>query len=119
MFELRTYATPPGRLDALLARFRDHTVRLFARHGMTSVGYWVPAEGPQDQLVYLLAFPSREAAGASWAAFRQDPDWHAVRKASEEKAGGSLTVRGGVRTAYLKAVDFSPLLNRENEEVNR
>ena len=58
----------------LLGRFRDHTVRLFARHGMTSIGYWVPAEGPQEQLVYLLAFPDREAAEASWAAFRADPE---------------------------------------------
>src|SRR4051812_43684168 len=83
LFELRTYTPVPGRLDALLARFRDHTDRLFGRHGMTSLGYWVPAEEPRDRLVYILAFPSREAADASWAAFRADPEWQRVRQESE------------------------------------
>src|SRR5438309_1050467 len=104
LFELRTYTPMPGGLDALLARFRDHTDGIFARHGMTSVGYWVPAEGLPDQLIYLLAFPSREAAEASWAAFRADPEWQRVRQESE--ADGPLAAR--IESLFLVPTDYSP-----------
>ena len=85
VFELRTYTAAPGKLEALLARFRDHTVALFEKHGMTNVGYWVPSDPPrsEDTFVYLLAHESREAAAASWEAFRNDPAWKAAREASE------------------------------------
>jgi len=112
VFELRTYTTTPGNLGALKARFRDHTVRLFENHGMTNVAYWTPMEdqeGADCTLVYILAHRSPEAAKASFAAFRDDPQWIAARKASEEKAGGSLTVKGGVKSVFMKAADFSPI----------
>lgn len=108
-FELRVYTAAPGRMEALHTRFREHTLGLFARHGMTSIGYWMPVDNLEGPLVYLLAHNSPDAAAASWAAFRQDPDWLAVRKASEEKAGGPLTVPGGMKSVYLKPTDFSPL----------
>src|SRR5262245_7881750 len=74
VFELRTYTAPEGKLGNLQARFRDHTRRIFEKHGMTSIGYWVPQDAPtsQNTLIYILAHPSREAATANWAAFRAD-----------------------------------------------
>lgn len=110
VFELRTYTTEPGRLDALNARFRDHTVKLFAKHGMVNVGYWTPMNGQKgagDTLIYILAHKSTDAAKASFDSFRQDPDWTAARKASEEKAGGSLTVKDGVKSVFMKPTDYS------------
>lgn len=110
VFEMRTYTTEPGRLDALNARFRDHTVKLFAKHGMANIAYWVPMKGEKgadNTLVYLLAHKSEEAAKASFDGFRKDGEWVAARKASEEKAGGSLTVQGGVKSVFLKPVDYS------------
>ena len=110
VFELRTYTASPGNLENLLARFRDHTLTLFAKHGMTSFGYWTPTEkknGAGEKLIYLLAHKSPEAAAASFKAFRADPDWIAARKASEEKAGGSLTVQDGVKVEFLVPTDYS------------
>ena len=110
VFELRTYTTPPDRLDALNARFRDHTLKLFAKHGMTNIGYWTPMDkGADNTLIYLLAHKSQEAAKKSFDAFRQDPDWIAARKASEDKAGGSLTVQDGVKSVFMSATDYSPM----------
>jgi hypothetical protein len=112
IFELRTYLCTPGNLSALDARFREHTMKLFAKHGMTNLFYWhfmddQPAA--QDTLIYLLAHGSVEAAKASFDAFRKDPDWLAARQASEQKAGGSLTVaEGGVKSRFLQATDYSP-----------
>lgn len=111
VFELRTYTTPPGRLPNLDARFRDHTMKLFARHGMGNYGYWHRASDQPDAqttLVYLLYHKSRESATASFDAFRQDPEWVAARKASEDAAGGSLTVDGGVKSIFLVPTDYSP-----------
>lgn len=112
VFELRTYAVTPNNLDALNARFRDHTMKLFQRHGMTNIGYWTllpDQKGADRTLIYLLAHDSQQAAEKSFAAFRSDPDWIAARKASEEKAGGSLTEKDGVRSLFLQATDYSPL----------
>lgn len=112
VFELRTYAVTPGNLDALNARFRDHTMQLFKKHGMTNIGYWnlLPDQKGADRtLIYLLAHRSQDAAEKSFAAFRSDPDWIAARKASEEKASGSLTEKDGVRSLFLKPTDYSPL----------
>ena len=108
-FELRTYKATPGNLEALNTRFRDHTMKLFSKHGMTHYGYWTPADknkGADDTLIYILAHKSREAADASFKAFRADPDWVAARKASEAKAGGSLTVK--VDSLFIKPTDYSP-----------
>ena len=107
VFELRTYTTAPGKLDALLARFREHTMTIFARHGMENVAYWVPADakdGAGEKLVYLLAHRSREAAKASWAAFSADPEWQAVRKASE--ADGKIVTK--VDAVFLAPTDYCP-----------
>jgi hypothetical protein len=104
VFEMRTYYCHPGRLEALQKRFREHTTKLFTKHGMENVGYWVPTDKP-DVLVYILAYPSREAATASWAAFRADPVWNTARAASE--ADGPIVQK--VESVYMTATDYSPL----------
>jgi len=110
IFELRTYKTTPGNLNALHERFRNHTCALFEKHGMTNVAYWSLLKGEKgadNTLIYILSHASREAAKASFDAFRQDPDWMAARQASEEKAGGSLTEPGGVASEFMNATDYS------------
>ena len=112
VFELRTYTTTPGNLGALNARFRDHTMALFKKHGMTNIGYWTlmdDQEGAENTLIYILAHRSPDAAKESFAAFGSDPAWKAAREASEEKAGGSLTEKGGVKSLFMKATDYSPI----------
>jgi len=111
-FELRTYTAAPGKLDALNARFRDHTLKLFEKHGMANIGYWVPmdiAQGAENTLIYILAHKSREAAAESFKAFGADPDWVKAKKDSEEKAGGSLTVQNGVKSVFMTPTDYSPI----------
>ncbi len=107
VFEMRTYTTLEGRLPALLARFRDHTVKLFEKHGIENVGYWVPADAPRSQntLVYILKHKSREAATASWAAFRADPAWQKAQKESE--VNGKIVDK--TESVFLSATDFSKL----------
>lgn len=109
VFELRTYTAPEGKLDALNARFRDHTLGLFKKHGITNIGYWTPQDAPtsQNTLIYLIAHQSREAAKKSWAAFQADPDWQKARAASQ--VNGSLTVQGGVVSVFLTPTDYSPM----------
>lgn len=112
VFELRTYTTTPGNLGALNDRFRNHTLKLFEKHGMTNLVYWnlMPDQkGADNTLVYILAHASKEAADKSFAAFRDDPDWVAARKASEEKAGGSLTEKDGVKSVFMRATDYSAI----------
>jgi hypothetical protein len=112
VFELRTYTAEPGRLNALNARFRDHTLKLFEKHGITNVGYWTPLPGPKgadNTLIYILAHKDMDAAKASWAGFRGDPAWTAAKTASEQKAGGPLTVPDGVKSVYMKPTDYSPM----------
>ncbi len=112
VFELRTYTATEGKLDNLNARFRDHTVKLFEKHGMTNWVYWNYAKGTKGDdtmLVYFLTHASQDAAKKSFGSFGKDPDWVAARKASEEKAGGSLTAaKDGVKSVFLKATDYSP-----------
>lgn len=104
IYELRTYVAEPGRIDALQARFRDHTVALFDRHGITSIGYWVEAENPET-LVYLLAHADHSSATASWDAFRADPEWQAVKAASEKDG----PVVRSITSTFLEPTDFSAL----------
>jgi hypothetical protein len=106
VFELRVYHTFEGKLDGLLARFRDHTITIFKRHGMESVAYWTPTDDPLrgKTLVYMLKHPSREAATANWAAFHDDPEWKQVSAASE--VNGKLVER--VESTFVKLTDFSP-----------
>ncbi|HEY3393172.1 MAG TPA: NIPSNAP family protein [Lacipirellulaceae bacterium] len=107
LFEIRTYTTEPGKLAALNARFRDHTTRLFEKHGMTNIGYWTPAEGPrsEDTLIYVLAHDSRAAADKSWQAFRTDPNWLKAR--GESEAAGPIVKK--VESVFVTPTDYSPL----------
>jgi hypothetical protein len=107
VFELRTYTSPDGRLDDLLARFRNDTLRIFEKHGMENLGYWVPADAPasSNTLIYILAHDSRDAATKSWAAFREDPEWRAV--AERTQANGPIVSK--VESVFLETTDFSPL----------
>ena len=108
VFEMRTYTAGPGKFAALHSRFRDHTLRLFEKHGMQNIGYWVPADPPNSEntLTYILAHKDREAAKASWAAFGADPDWQKVRKESMAD-GVSLTTK--VESVFLNPTDYSPM----------
>jgi hypothetical protein len=108
VYELRIYHAAPGKLDALLARFRDHTVAIFSRHGMKSVAYWTPVDEPQksNTLIYILQHPSRAAVEANWKAFRDDPEWKSVSAKSEEN--GKLVEK--VDSTFMSLTDFSPRL---------
>jgi NIPSNAP len=107
VFELRTYTTTEGNLQALHARFRDHTTKLFQKHGMQNIGYWAPTDAPlsENTLIYLLAYPDREAAKKAWADFRNDPDWKKAAQESEVK--GKLVAK--VDSVYLEPTDYSPM----------
>lgn len=112
LFEMRTYTTPAGKLAALHSRFRDHTRGLFSHHGITNLGYFQPLAGQPaagETLLYFLAHKDAAAAQKSWDAFRADPAWLAVKQASEDAAGSSLTVPDGVKSVFLKPTDFSPV----------
>jgi hypothetical protein len=105
VFELRTYTAPAGKLDALNARFRNHTRRIFDKYGMKSVGYWVPADEPRsgDTLIYILQHDSREAAKKSWDAFRQDTEWKGI--ATESQKDGPIVSK--VESVFMNATDYS------------
>ncbi len=107
VFELRIYKSTPGNLDNLHARFRDHTMGLFEKHGMENIGYWTPTseEERDDTLVYVIAHDSPEAAATSWRAFAQDPEWQAVAEASN--ANGEIL--DGLENKYMVATDYSPM----------
>jgi len=108
VFEMRTYVANPGKFEALQTRFRDHTCELFKKHGIENVGYFVPQDekdGKDGTLVYIIAFPSREAAKKAWADFQADPDWQKVHKASE--VDGKLVKE--VKSVYLDPTDYSPI----------
>jgi hypothetical protein len=104
VFEMRTYYCHPGRLEALNKRFRDHTNRLFVKHGIELIGYWMPIDKP-DVLVYILAYPNRAAAGKSWAGFRADEEWNTARKASE--TDGPIVQK--VESVYMSPTDYSAI----------
>ena len=109
VYELRIYHAAPGKLGELLARFRDHTIKLFNRHGMKSVAYWTPLDEPEksNTLIYILHHPSREAAAANWKSFQDDPEWQSVKEKSE--ANGKLVDK--VESTYMALTDFSPPLS--------
>jgi len=105
VYELRVYHTYEGKLEDLLRRFREHTTKLFEKHGIKNVAYWVPVDEPLKgkTLIYILAHPSREAATANWQAFRDDPEWVRVRDKSEEN--GKLVEK--VDSTFMVLTDFS------------
>ncbi len=107
-FEMRTYYAAPGKLEALNARFRDHTCALFKKHGMENIGYWIPTDaskGADNTLVYIIAHKSRDAAKKSWAAFGADPEWKKAQQAPE--VNGKLVNR--IESLFLGAADYSPV----------
>lgn len=106
-FELRTYTPARGKLTNLLARFRDHTIALFSKHGMTHVGYWITTEGDgkQPKLIYMLAHPSEAEGKQHFDDFRKDPNW--VKAKEESEKAGPLTEK--VESVYLKPTDYSPI----------
>jgi hypothetical protein len=108
-FELRTYTASPGKLDALNKRFRDHSLKLLQKHGMTNILYTMPLEegkGAGDTLIYLLAHPSREAADRAWQSFRDDPEWQRVSKESQPDG---VRLAAKVVAVFLRPTDFSPI----------
>ncbi|MFV0445514.1 MAG: NIPSNAP family protein [Planctomycetaceae bacterium] len=108
VYEMRTYTCAPGKLEALQTRFRDHTCRLFEKHGMRNIAYWTPTDGDNaaNTLIYVLEHKSRDAAKASWAAFRSDPDWKAVAAKSEADHGKILAK--APESVYMATTDYSP-----------
>jgi hypothetical protein len=104
VFELRVYHTFEGKLDDLLRRFREHTTKLFEKHGIKNIAYWTPTKG--KTLIYIIAHPSREAATANWRAFGDDPEWKQVQSASE--ANGKIVEK--VDSTFMTLTDFSPPL---------
>ena len=108
-YEMRTYHLPDGKMDALHARFRDHTLRLFKKHGIESVGYWTvsakPGEGPKNTLVFILAYPSKEEQPKRWGAFINDPEWK--KAAAESEKDGKLVEK--VEQQFLAPTDYSPV----------
>src|SRR6188474_2354734 len=105
-FEMRTYYPAPGKFEALHARFRDHTNKLFVKHGMELIGYWVATDKEQgEKLIYNLAHKSRDAAKKSWQDFQNDPEWKKARSASE--VNGKLVEK--VETVFMAATDYSPV----------
>jgi len=107
VYELRTYTCYDGKLEALKARFRDHTIAIFKRHGMESIGYWVPQdpEKSKNTLIYILARPSLEAAQKNWDAFRADPEW--VKVKAESEAAGPIVLK--TESVFLSPTEFSAL----------
>ena len=105
VYELRTYTTHPGRLPALNKRFKDHTMKLFEKHGMKNEMYWVPTDPKlaENTLIYVISHESEDAAKKSWDAFRADPDWHKARDASE--ADGKIVLK--VESVFMKKTDYS------------
>ncbi|MBL8290796.1 MAG: NIPSNAP family protein [Bryobacterales bacterium] len=106
VYELRTYTTHPGKLDALHARFRNHTIKLFEKHGMKNLMYWVPQDEPRksNTLIYVVKHKSRQAAEASWKAFREDPEWNKVK--GESEAAGPIVQK--VDTVFMDLAPYSP-----------
>jgi hypothetical protein len=107
VYEIRTYTTPPGKLEALKSRFRDHTIKVFNKYDMKSIGYWVPQDAPlkDNTLIYILSHESREAAAKSWTSFRADPDW--VKAKADSEKDGPLTTK--VESVFVDPTDFSAL----------
>jgi hypothetical protein len=107
VFELRTYTAPDGKLPNLQARFRDHTIRIFNKHGMKSVGYWVPQDGAEhtNTLIYVISHDSREQAKKNWAEFQADPEWKKV--SAESQVDGPIVSK--VVSVFMDATDYSPI----------
>jgi len=107
VYELRTYTAPEGKLSELHARFRDHTIKIFNKHGMKSVMYMQPQDAPDsaNTLIYVLEHPSREAAKKAWADFQADPEW--VKVSAESQVNGRIVSK--VVSVFGDPTDYSPM----------
>ena len=114
-YEMRVYFCEPGRLPNLLTRFRDHTTKIFERHGMTNIGYWTPSNNEQNALYYILSYPSKEARDASWKAFSADPEWKKV--AEESQRDGKIVAK--VVSTFMTLTDFSPKVKAKQKSPER
>lgn len=106
VYELRTYTATPGKLDALIARFRDHTETIFKRHDIKAIGYWVPQDNKDNLLIYIVDHKNKADATKNWAAFQADDEWKKVR--AESEANGPLTTKAP-DSVYMNPLDFSKL----------
>jgi hypothetical protein len=104
IFELRTYYAAPGKMDALNARFRDNTLGLFKKHGMQVIGFWTDEKRP-EVLIYVLAFPNKDAADKSWKEFVEDPDW--IKAKADSEKDGALTTK--IERVFMNPTDYSPI----------
>src|SRR5262249_55222408 len=110
LYEMRIYYSPEGKLNDLHARFRDHTTKLFAKHGMTNVAYWVPVDNKDNKLVYVLSYPDKAAREMAWKKFLADPEWQKVYRESE--ANGKLVSK--IEQYFMTATDYSPEIKVTN-----
>jgi hypothetical protein len=108
VYELRTYTCNEGKLEALKARFRDHTIEIFKRHGIESLGYWVPQDPALSKttLIYIVVHPSLEAAKKNWAEFMADPEW--VKVAADSQKDGRILAKAP-ESVFMDPTDFSKL----------
>ena len=114
-FELRIYHCFPGRLDALVERFRGNTTRIFEKHHMENIGYWLPIHNEDNNLYYILAYPSKEARDSSWKAFGADPEWKEVARKSEES--GKIVEK--VTSVFMNAADLPVKIGASEKEPER
>lgn len=114
-YELRVYYCHHGRLDALVERFTNHTTKLFEKHGMENIGYWVPINNEQNALYYVLAYPTKQARDSSWKAFSQDTTWQGVQKRSE--ASGKIVAK--VESTFMETTTFSPAVTASRQRPER
>lgn len=114
-YEMRIYYCHPDKLPDLLTRFRNHTTKIFERHGMTNVGYWVPTDNKDNALYYVLSYPSKEARDASWKAFGADPEWKTV--AAESEKNGKIVAK--VVSVFMNLTDFSPAVKEQQKKPER
>lgn len=114
-FEMRIYYCHPGRLDALIQRFTNHTTTIFEKHRMTNVGYWIPTNNTDNALYYILAYPSKADRDSSWKHFSSDPEWKTVSKKSEET--GKIVAK--VISVFMNATDFSPKIKPSGGAVDQ
>ena len=103
-FELRVYYAASGKLDALISRFANNTTRIFEKHGMQNIGYWVPVNNTTNTLYYILAYPSKAARNESWKNFGNDAEWKKVKDDSE--TNGKLV--DSVKSVFMTATDILP-----------
>jgi NIPSNAP len=105
VYEMRMYYASPGKMDALLARFADHTEAIFARYNLKTIGYWVPQENSKNLLVYIMEHETLEAAKKNWEDFRNDAEWLKVKAETDSPVPLVATID----RYFMDKVDFSKL----------